>query len=565
MVYFLIQAEKKGLLLRELFVIVTIVVLLFLVFGVTRVPVSAASIIIAAADASSQWKSEATVVCTGTSDQSKINTYLTAGNTVQLSPGTFNINNNITPGNSTHLYGQGNTTILNLQGAGINVWDVSNIEIDHLKIAGATDWNVINAAVFIRAQSANITNINIHDILCTATGGDHVDIYTASKQISNLVFSNIDANNPAGYGFMIMTAGPNSTVTNVTFYKCSVENAGVAHGTSNTWTTGFDFADYASSGDLTVSNLYAINCSVNGAWESGFHMEGSPVKQNIVITGCNAQNCGQKPNALYGAGYLINGDTVVYNNTASGNKKADLLLYAAPITPIQNGISLPTSTKTASAINQGNCSGVMINIDATHKELVLYSNDGNPVSQQLELGGNYTSADGNTYSFNGTKLIAQFTNYAIMNLVASTTTALSVTTSSLPNGIVGVAYSQTLAVTGGTAPYTWTITSGTLPTGLSLSSSGVLSGTPTIGGGPTTVTFKVTDSTSTTATKSLSITVGFASWDVNKDGIINVLDMVSISQHLEESGTPGWIPQDVNGDGIINTLDMIIIGQHWTG
>ena len=144
-------------------------------------------------------------------------------------------------------------------------------------------------------------------------------------------------------------------------------------------------------------------------------------------------------------------------------------------------------------------------------------------------------------------------------------TTLSITTGSLPNGTIGVAYSQTLAATGGTTPYTWTIASGTLPTGLSLSSGGVVSGTPTAAGGPTSVTFKVTDNLSATATKALSITVGYAAWDVNKDGAVNVLDMISISQHWGETGSPGWIAQDVNGDGVINSLDMIIIGQHWNG
>ena len=55
-------------------------------------------------------------------------------------------------------------------------------------------------------------------------------------------------------------------------------------------------------------------------------------------------------------------------------------------------------------------------------------------------------------------------------------------------------------------PDTWSIASGTLPAKLVLNSSGVISGTPTTDGGLTTVTFRVTDTTSTTATKSLSIT-----------------------------------------------------------
>jgi hypothetical protein len=58
------------------------------------------------------------------------------------------------------------------------------------------------------------------------------------------------------------------------------------------------------------------------------------------------------------------------------------------------------------------------------------------------------------------------------------------TPSTLPAGTVGVAYSQALAATGGVTPYTWSILSGSLPSGLTLSSSGVISGTPTSVGDP---------------------------------------------------------------------------------
>jgi large repetitive protein len=52
----------------------------------------------------------------------------------------------------------------------------------------------------------------------------------------------------------------------------------------------------------------------------------------------------------------------------------------------------------------------------------------------------------------------------------------------LPNGVVGKTYSANLGsltgLTGGIPPYSWSLSSGALPTGLSLSSSGVVSGTP---------------------------------------------------------------------------------------
>lgn len=58
-----------------------------------------------------------------------------------------------------------------------------------------------------------------------------------------------------------------------------------------------------------------------------------------------------------------------------------------------------------------------------------------------------------------------------------------ITTTYLPSGMIGNVYSETFSATGGTPPYVnWTVLSGTLPPGLSLSSGGVLSGTPTTAG-----------------------------------------------------------------------------------
>lgn len=69
-----------------------------------------------------------------------------------------------------------------------------------------------------------------------------------------------------------------------------------------------------------------------------------------------------------------------------------------------------------------------------------------------------------------------------VNGYGSSVCPLAITTGSLPAGVVGTAYSQTFAGTGGLSPYTWTSTGGTLPPGLTLSSGGVLSGTPTTAG-----------------------------------------------------------------------------------
>lgn len=62
-----------------------------------------------------------------------------------------------------------------------------------------------------------------------------------------------------------------------------------------------------------------------------------------------------------------------------------------------------------------------------------------------------------------------------MNVVPT----LAITNNPLPSGFVGVPYSDTLAVQGGSAPFLFTLFSGALPPGLTLSSGGALSGTPT--------------------------------------------------------------------------------------
>jgi outer membrane protein assembly factor BamB len=51
-------------------------------------------------------------------------------------------------------------------------------------------------------------------------------------------------------------------------------------------------------------------------------------------------------------------------------------------------------------------------------------------------------------------------------------------------------------------------------------------------------------------------------WDVNGDGVVNVLDMVLVRLQLGETGSPGWIPEDVTADGTINILDLVRVRLH---
>jgi len=86
--------------------------------------------------------------------------------------------------------------------------------------------------------------------------------------------------------------------------------------------------------------------------------------------------------------------------------------------------------------------------------------------------------------------------------------ALTITTTSpLPNGTVETPYNITFAASGGASPYAWTITSGNVP-GLTISSTGVLSGVPAAASSYS-ITVQVIDSSTPTpqvATATFNIT-----------------------------------------------------------
>ncbi|MGH7951281.1 MAG: putative Ig domain-containing protein [Limisphaerales bacterium] len=89
--------------------------------------------------------------------------------------------------------------------------------------------------------------------------------------------------------------------------------------------------------------------------------------------------------------------------------------------------------------------------------------------------------------------------------IAPAAPGLQITTTSLPNGSEGVYYSQTLQASGGQTPYTWSL-NGNTPFGLTLSSDGILSGTPN-SDGTNTFTVFVTDSNGDSTFTNLTLAV----------------------------------------------------------
>jgi len=104
----------------------------------------------------------------------------------------------------------------------------------------------------------------------------------------------------------------------------------------------------------------------------------------------------------------------------------------------------------------------------------------------------------------------------------ATSSPVITTESPLPRGTFGLPYSHTLQAIGGVPPYTWTLTEGSLHDGLTLSTQGVISGTPVLAAAAraararaantrasTTLTFsaQVADTVGQTAVTALALTI----------------------------------------------------------
>ncbi|HEY1342110.1 MAG TPA: Ig domain-containing protein [Bryobacteraceae bacterium] len=98
------------------------------------------------------------------------------------------------------------------------------------------------------------------------------------------------------------------------------------------------------------------------------------------------------------------------------------------------------------------------------------------------------------------------TGVAVLPLLHGADPLTITTPGTLLSGLVGSDYIQALAATGGAPPYSWGVQSGSLPAGLSLSASGVITGTP-MSAGTASFTAGVLDSAGASANRAFTLIV----------------------------------------------------------
>jgi trimeric autotransporter adhesin len=251
--------------------------------------------------------------------------------------------------------------------------------------------------------------------------------------------------------------------------------------------------------------------TIAGTGTAGFSGDGGPA--------AGAQLNSPENLAFDSSGSLYIADTYNYRvrkispdgviTTVAGNGSYGLGGDGGPATSapvIPNGVALDGSGNLfiADALNQirkVSPNGTISTIAGTGSP--GYTGDGGPAaSAQLDYPVGLTlDRSGNLY------FADSFANaIRVLRPLGSSSILAIVTTAPLPDAIVGVPYSQQLSATGGVSPYTWEVTAGALPGGLTLAAGGALAGTP-VSPGLYTFTVQVRDSSATTSSKDLQLTV----------------------------------------------------------
>jgi hypothetical protein len=284
------------------------------------------------------------------------------------------------------------------------------------------------------------------------------------------------------------TGAGHALIVGVSFWPLDVSS--VSDGSGDTFTRGLTTSIYHSvSQGVMYTNFYYAKSTAGGATSVTLHFSGG----STYVVAAVSEVAGLDPSApLDSSAYRESLSSASPWSSASltaSNSSEYLFAWAADEWNLLS-CSNPTSGWTISQSSSGGATLCLA--DRTISATGAYQ-----VSVTPSTAFNYAM------EVVGFKAAGSVTATAPPPVVP-----VAISTTSLPSGAVGTAYTATLAAAGGTSPYTWSASG--LPLGLAMNSTGTISGTPSSVG---TVLAAVTvrDSTGMTASASLAIAINSSS------------------------------------------------------
>lgn len=282
----------------------------------------------------------------------------------------------------------------------------------------------------------------------------------------------------------------------------------------------------SGSASLTITGDGILGAS--SGFNPGIRVQSNTSNGTLAITGAKVTasssysgngvqiRCGDSSNASLtvnggsltatGSGATFAGIIMQFSSSTSGSGTPTVTVSGNAIVRangIAGGITSNSSTEVHTAAGTGESGGIVFDNGAgtVYGDVTLQEDITIGEGERLTIGdGASLNTGSHAVNVNGGTLIGGD------KITGTVKYAPVITTESLPGGTVGTAYSQALAADG-TAPISWSVTSGALPAGLTLSSDGKITGTPTTAG---TSTFTVTaTNASGSASKAFTITVNY--------------------------------------------------------
>ena len=363
-------------------------------------------------------------------------------------------------------------------------------------------------------------------------------------------------------------------------------------GAGNVYSNNFSFAIDAG-GVCRLATLSALTITTtalnNGA-------VGTPYSQTLTATGGTGPYTWNMAGGRLPAGITLNSFTGVISGTPTDVVSGSFLRFQVtdasnpPQTATASFVMIISATQSFLQITTSSLGNGAVNVP--YSQVLNATGGAPPYSWQLTsgtlplglalnpftgvIGGTPLVAGATTLTFKVTDAGTPAQNVSATFTLTITSPLLTITTTALNNGTVGVLYSQTLTATSGTGAYSWQLTAGTLPLGLTLNpATGGINGTPPAPVTATPLTFKVTDSgtPAQSATASFKLTIAppqtgpvTITTPALNDGVLGV----PYSQTLTATGgtgpytwkvtagrLPSWAALDSSTGAISGTPDAI--------
>jgi hypothetical protein len=263
--------------------------------------------------------------------------------------------------------------------------------------------------------------------------------------------------------------GGGSATAGTSFQKDFVELKNVSNTTQSTAGLSLMYGSATGQFGSSATNIIALNSVTLNPGQYYLVLLGAVGTAGAVIS-----NFDQTTTNLTMSG--TNGKVALVNATFAGNT------CGATATPCTLSATSPSAIGIVDSVSYGTAN----NAEGGTAVAVLST-----TTSAVRASGGCVDTDKNNVDFTATpSTVPNFTGSAL----APCNTLDITTANSMPNGNLGVAYTNSFASTGGSGTYTYTVTTGAVPTGLTLNSNGTWSGTPTAAG-LFTFSVQVTDTT----------------------------------------------------------------------